>query len=172
MYYKIILLGEIRVGKTTLRRSYMGENLDNSYAKTIGVDFALKRTPKGGFQIWDLAGESSPNTLRSHLQGTSGVLLIFDVMNPRSLERLKELVSIVTDALGNELIISVVGNKIDLRTETDGLTQENAEMFLEGLRQQNTGEVSYFETAALLGTGVEEAFSWLLDKLTERSRDD
>ena len=58
---KIVLAGDGAVGKTTLRRRYLGEGFQASYMMTIGADFAVKRVDIGGktitFQIWDLAGQ-------------------------------------------------------------------------------------------------------------------
>ena len=145
----------------------MGQNLDNTYAKTIGVDFALKRTEKGGFQIWDLAGESTPNTVRAHLVGTSGIIFVFDVMQPDTLDKLEDWITITTDALGSRLHVALVANKIDLRTEDRGLKTEEVQAFVDDLTARIEGKVAYFETSSLTGNGVDDVFSWLLTTLEE-----
>jgi small GTP-binding protein len=150
----------------------MGENMDSTYAKTIGVDFAVKRTLRGGFQIWDIAGESTPNTVLSHLRGTSGIILVFDVMASDTLSKLHDWINITTTTLGSKIDIALVANKIDLRTEKEGLTASDVMQFVSELKNRIEGNVSYFETSALTGDGVDDVFSWLLKRLTQRSTDE
>jgi small GTP-binding protein len=61
LYLKIILAGEGAVGKTSLRRSYLGESFITNHLETIGADFAsLPKTVNNIsilYQIWDIAGQ-------------------------------------------------------------------------------------------------------------------
>ncbi len=58
--YKVSLLGDGGVGKTSLRKRYLGEGFKQNYMATIGADFAIKKLNEEGndiIQIWDLAGQ-------------------------------------------------------------------------------------------------------------------
>ncbi|MHA1690248.1 MAG: hypothetical protein ACTSU7_01295, partial [Candidatus Heimdallarchaeaceae archaeon] len=59
--YKITLIGDGAVGKTSIRRSYLGETFKGNYNLTLGSDFATKTMQVGDLNtnmiIWDLAGQ-------------------------------------------------------------------------------------------------------------------
>ncbi|NVM54526.1 MAG: hypothetical protein HWN66_12550 [Candidatus Helarchaeota archaeon] len=84
--FKLVLIGEGAVGKTSIRQKYMGKGFTGEYLKTIGADFAsktveLKETNgdsiKSIFQIWDLAGQQEFKEVRaSFYGGTQGILLV------------------------------------------------------------------------------------------------
>ncbi|MFX0209062.1 MAG: GTP-binding protein, partial [Candidatus Hodarchaeota archaeon] len=58
--FKIVLIGDGAVGKTSIRRRYMGEGFSTDFLATMGADFAYLKTNIDGreieWQIWDLAG--------------------------------------------------------------------------------------------------------------------
>ena len=78
--FKVILMGDGSVGKTSLRRQYMGEGFRANYMITIGADFAVKKMSlEGGhdvsIQIWDLAGQEHFKNVRSTFyKGAQGAL--------------------------------------------------------------------------------------------------
>ena len=77
--FKICLLGEGAVGKTALRQRYLGEGFKQSYAMTIGADFAVKRVTIDNqefiSQIWDLAGQVRFSSVREvYYRGAAGAL--------------------------------------------------------------------------------------------------
>ncbi len=89
--FKIVLLGDGAVGKTSLRSKFMGEGFEADYMLTIGVDFATKDVSKDGknfkAQIWDLAGQERFKFLQEKfLKGTQGILFVYDVNRMDSLE--------------------------------------------------------------------------------------
>ena len=90
--FKITLLGDGAVGKTSLRKTYLGEGFKDGYSMTIGADFAVKRLRIDDqdfvAQIWDLAGQQRFSAVREvYYRGTSGCLLVFDISR-RSVFRL------------------------------------------------------------------------------------
>ncbi len=58
--YKILVIGDLGVGKTSIIKRYVHHNFSPNYRATIGVDFALKvlnwdhETVR--LQLWDIAG--------------------------------------------------------------------------------------------------------------------
>ena len=92
---KVVLLGEGSVGKTSLRRTYLGEGFRESYSMTIGADFAARRLNLEGWDItsniWDLAGQQRFKKLReTYYRGVSGALLVYDITRPETLEALPQ----------------------------------------------------------------------------------
>ncbi|MCK5409392.1 MAG: GTP-binding protein, partial [Candidatus Heimdallarchaeota archaeon] len=87
--FKIILAGDGAVGKTSIRERYMGKGFQESYLKTIGADFATKKIEKNEeqitFQIWDLAGQESYQSVRkSFYKGAIAAIMVFDCQDPKS----------------------------------------------------------------------------------------
>lgn len=59
--YKVLVVGDYAVGKTSLIRRYCTGEFTNNYRITIGVDFCLKQIDYDEstfvtLQLWDIAG--------------------------------------------------------------------------------------------------------------------
>lgn len=68
--YKLLVIGDLGVGKTSIIKRYVHQNFSSHYRATIGVDFALKVLhwdPETvvRLQLWDIAGEP-PGEGRGH----------------------------------------------------------------------------------------------------------
>ncbi|MFV2014680.1 MAG: Rab family GTPase, partial [Candidatus Heimdallarchaeota archaeon] len=83
------LLGDAAVGKTSLRKKFMGEGFKKSYGMTIGADFAVYKMAGYTLHIWDLAGQIRfSRILKAYYVGTVGSLIVFDVTNKESFHNL------------------------------------------------------------------------------------
>lgn len=60
--YKVLVIGDLGVGKTSIIRRYVHQTYSTNYRATIGVDFALKvlnwDSETVRLQLWDIAGEN------------------------------------------------------------------------------------------------------------------
>jgi Ras-related protein Rab-38 len=58
--YKVLVIGDLGVGKTAVIRRYVHQTYSANYRATIGVDFALKvlnwDSETIRLQLWDIAG--------------------------------------------------------------------------------------------------------------------
>ena len=170
---KVVLLGDGTVGKTSLRKTYLGEGFQQIYSLTIGADFAAKRVEIDNVRIsaniWDLAGQDRFVQLRqTYYRGSSGAMLVFDVARRESFEKLdlwiKELKH---NTKGSEIPMILIGNKSDLRKTTPiekQVSREEAEEYAKKLNG-GAGSVVYIETSALTGDKVETAFHALIEKI-------
>ncbi|KAI94037.1 hypothetical protein T281_13190 [Rhodomicrobium udaipurense JA643] len=88
---KLLLLGEVGVGKTSLARRLVFGTFDSSYKATIGVDifdFRLKAAVSGllvdvNLLIWDIDGDYSQDIYRHiYSEGATGALIVSDVSRP------------------------------------------------------------------------------------------
>lgn len=65
--YKVLVIGDLGVGKTSIIRRYVHHNYSNNYRATIGVDFALKvlnwDSETVRLQLWDIAGKTHPGSI-------------------------------------------------------------------------------------------------------------
>ncbi len=174
---KTILLGDGYVGKTSLRRRFMGLGYNTTYLETLGADFAIKKGEYNGvpfrYQIWDLAGQPRFDTLRKgFFTGSQAALICFDVSNPESANNVGKWVDEFWKYNGRGKIpLVLIGNKIDLREEID--TALNYE---DGMRVAETIDapfkVNYIETSAKTGDNVNKAFMELTRAFVEFNKID
>ena len=168
--FKIVLLGDGAVGKTALRTRYLGEGFKKSYSMTIGADFAVKRVNLDGHeivaQIWDLAGQIRFQSVREvYYQGATGALLVFDITRGETFENIPNWITELLENNNNRVVPMVlIGNKSDLRDE-NSITTESALEYATELSKWAGFEIPYFETSALDGSGVEEAFLTLVKNM-------
>ena len=175
---KIIIIGDGRVGKSTLRRRYFGENFDANYIMTLGADFAVKNETVNErnyvLQIWDLAGQPKFKEIReAYYNNTSGMILVFDVNLPETFDSLPGW---ITEFSSNQefdvrdVPIILVGNKIDLRGEpgSELVTAMQGMEYAKTLSEWSHHEVPYVETSALVGLNVEVPFKYLILNLEKK----
>ena len=130
--YRIIIIGNTNVGKTSLFRKILGEEFFQKNISTIGVDqktfySTLKIDNQDGkkenheFQIklFDTAGEEKFRALtKSFFNGANGIFLIYDVTERNSFEQVSMWLESLKEAIGDpkdgKYVIFLIGNKIDL----------------------------------------------------------
>lgn len=166
--YKVLLVGETGVGKTSLITSMKGADFRKSLLPTVGVDFVNQDFDIDGvrvrLQIWDTAGQERFRTItKFQYRGTKGVLLVFDRTNQSSFEKMQYwLRSLEEEDLDNETLI-VVGNKSDLQDCGPTVSSTVAENFAK------SHSVRYMETSAKTGQNVHEVFRQLAKDLVEHN---
>ena len=178
---KICLLGDGAVGKTNLRRNYLGQGFTKDHLMTIGADFAaadkvLKFNEKDyniTYQIWDLAGQASFNQVRSmYYRGVFGALMVFDITRPSSFQNIKGWIEELEKNSGRGSVpMILLGNKFDLvDSAEDTVKQEEIDALLAELntnQEENGFEITYLHTSALTGLNVEDAFNRLGTSILE-----
>ncbi|KAG7272018.1 hypothetical protein CRUP_004177, partial [Coryphaenoides rupestris] len=90
--FKILVIGDLGVGKTSIIRRYVHQIFSQHYRATIGVDFALKvlqwdSSTVVRLQLWDIAGqERYGNMTRVYYREAVGALVVFDVSRGSTFE--------------------------------------------------------------------------------------
>ena len=157
--FKVLLLGNSDVGKSSLILRYVDQVWNEVFVPTIGVDFKVKTLTIDNkqikMQIWDTAGqERFRNVISSYFKGSHGILLVYDITNRDSFKNLENwLIEIEKNASENVLKI-LIGNKNDLVDERE----INAD---EGQAFANRNGMQFIETSAKMNTNVNEAFEAL-----------
>ncbi len=120
--FKILLLGDASVGKTSFTKQYCYNLFNPSERMTIGVDFHVKtielqhdgELKNIKLQIWDLGGEDRFRfLLPTYCLGANAAFLLYDTTRSSTLENLNEWVTIVRQK-GGSIPILLVEAKIDL----------------------------------------------------------
>lgn len=164
--YKVILLGDISVGKTSILRRFIEDEFTSEYYCTVGVEFRIKtiylnNNLGADLKIWDTCGEEKYRTItRQYYRDSNGVLLVFDLTSGVSFEKLQEWYDDVINNGPRDLHIVLIGNKKDLPEKE--VTPEMVKQFLD-----EHNDIEYIETSALTGEGVSDAFKILANKLTK-----
>jgi len=161
---KVILLGDEAVGKTSLVQSYIYNKFENSYKKTLGVDFLNHSLDIDGqivdLIIWDIAGEAKFASFKKfYLSNAHGALFVFDSTRRETLTGLSEWVSDFEKYSPNTINI-ICSNKVDLPEKEVYIdeTRAYAEIYK---------AVDSIETSAKTGKGVAEAFTKIARRILE-----
>ena len=153
--FKIIIVGDSGVGKSSVLKRAVQDKFDESYQATIGFEFLLMHfivnDLKIKLQIWDTCGQEM---YRSLVQGcyrnTSLAIVVYDVSQKKTFEGLEIWLKDIRQHTEQDIPIFVVGNKSDLQKEVQS---ENAKVFAVSNR------TNYFtECSAKIGKNVKEIF--------------
>jgi len=166
--FKVVVIGQGRVGKTSLARRYCEGKFTTSYNTTLGLDLFSKKLSIGDQKIklliWDTGGQEKLGSLRPFwYRGATGGLLVFSLDDKNSFfdaERwLDEFKSYTTPGIPTFL----VGNKKDLKDQIEISTAEAEEY------AKKRG-LEYFETSAKDGTNVEDVFTTMAKRIRENTK--
>ncbi len=171
--FKTALIGDTAVGKTSVRRSYMGKSFVSSHIATLGVDFAQKNVEHENafvrITIWDLAGEQSYENVRKlYYQGTHSLIFVYSIIDRTSFENAAHWFSEVNRHCKPLPPIAILGNKMDLRDSTppeSTVTKEEGVQFAEDFALRLGIPVIFRETSALTGENIEEVFNDLISMM-------
>jgi small GTP-binding protein len=120
---KVVLLGDGAVGKTSIRKRYMGAGFQTMHLMTLGADFSQKdlitKNQKVSLQIWDIAGQEYFNAIRKRfLADASTAILIFDLSRRESFQGLEYWLQEIWEVYPDyNLPLLICGNKNDLEDE-------------------------------------------------------
>ena len=164
--FKILTIGESGVGKTCILRRFVENKFLKNHLATIGIDFKTKtlniNNQEIKLKIWDTAGqERFRNITTQYYKGADGIVLIYDVTDDASYEKIRDwMEQILSNTKREDIGLVLLGNKCDM--EPRAVTEEQGNKMAEELK------VSYFETSALTGQGINEAFNELTRDIMKR----
>ncbi|MEX2680173.1 MAG: Rab family GTPase [Candidatus Sigynarchaeota archaeon] len=165
--WKIVVLGDGSVGKTSLVEFYTQRSFKDFYLPTIGANHSLKEVDLDANTrvkavIWDIAGQAKFSTIRKMFyEKAVGAVFVFDVTNRKTFDGIDAWKQDLVEVLGEGFPSTLIANKIDLVDKR----QVTAE---EGFEKSADLGMLYFETSAKLGDGVDDAFHNLLLLLLDR----
>lgn len=169
--FKILLIGDSGVGKSSLLLSFMISNCQYSLqdlSPTIGVDFKIKLLTIGGkrlkLTIWDTAGQERFGTLTSsYYRGAHGIVLVYDVTRRETFTNLSKIWAKEVDlySTNEECIKILVGNKVDRDSERAVTRQE-------GMALAQEHKCIFYECSAKTRENVQQCFKDLTLKILER----
>ena len=163
--YKIVVIGDINVGKTSILSRFRYGSFEQSYMPTLGIDFFTKNLFYEDKTIrlilWDTAGQERFRSLiPSYLKNADCIIIVYDITNKDSFNSLTHWLN---DAKNNTIegtIFVICGNKIDLK-EKRVVTNEEIDEYI---KKEN---LLYVECSAMNGEGIKELFNLIAKNLGE-----
>ncbi len=168
--FKICLVGEEGVGKTSLIHRFVSGAFDESYIRTLGAVVSKKSVNLGtvdgrpvqvDMMILDIMGKRTFLQLfkEAYFHGAKGILAVFDVSRKASLHDLTKWIDGVRDSVG-PIPVYVLGNKVDLKDRRETTEEEAIEVL-------KSYECPVLYTSAKTGLNVEQAFQGLAKTIVE-----
>jgi Ras-related protein Rab-21 len=154
--FKIVLLGEGRVGKTCLCLRYVQNTFSDSQESTIQATFLEKRINLGKtsmkLMIWDTAGQERFHALGPiYYRDANGALLVYDITDRDSFTKVRNWVKELRKIVGESIVLVIAGNKADKAKERQ---VDEAE----ALEYAKTVGAQHITCSAKTGKNVEQAF--------------
>eukprot|EP01156_Anaeramoeba_ignava_P021386 Anaeramoba_ignava/c18909_g2_i1.p1 GENE.c18909_g2_i1~~c18909_g2_i1.p1 ORF type:complete len:227 (+),score=68.94 c18909_g2_i1:65-682(+) len=162
-HYKIVLLGEGRVGKTSILIKYIDDTFDPDMKSTKRAAYLDKSLdlPEGRVKlsIWDTAGQEVYHAL-SHIyyRDANGAILVYDITDLKSFERVQHWVKELLSILQKKPVIVIAGNKYDYANK-QAVSSEQALQYAESVG------ANHYYTSAKTGKGITEIFTDLATQM-------
>ncbi|CAF3685951.1 unnamed protein product [Adineta steineri] len=161
--FKLVLLGDSGVGKTSLFLRFANDAFNDIFLPTVGVDFMNHVIKHNGtttkLHIWDTAGQERFRSLiSSYCRDFKGAIVVFDVTNLKSFENVTRWLQEIDENSNNDVKILLVGNKCDLALERV-IDHAQAKDLADSLN------ILYVETSAKNTINVEVAFMSLVSEI-------
>nr|XP_008532592.1 PREDICTED: ras-related protein Rab-36 [Equus przewalskii] len=157
---KVVVVGDLYVGKTSLIHRFCKNVFDRDYKATIGVDFEIERFEIAGvpysLQIWDTAGQEKFKCIASaYYRGAQVIITAFDLSDVQTLEHTRQwLEDALRENEPGSCFVFLVGTKKDLLS---GAACEQAEA--EAVRLANELQAEYWSVSAKTGENVLPSWS-------------
>ncbi|THV54111.1 hypothetical protein BGAL_0034g00320 [Botrytis galanthina] len=182
--FKLVLLGESAVGKSSLVLRFVKSRYDSNRGyrmnkdhtadhttdreSTIGAAFltqtiSLDENTTVKFEIWDTAGQERYKSLAPmYYRNANCAVVVYDITQAASLDKAKSWVKELQRQANENIIIALAGNKLDLVTEQPdkrAITTEDASNYA------REAGLLFFETSAKTSENVRELFTAIAKKL-------
>ncbi len=156
--YKVIVIGDPAVGKTSLLTKFAKNKFEEKYLPTVGVNIVKEQIELKdnnvtiNLMFWDVAGQPQFYMLhRPYFNGADGMLLVFDITRSSTFSNINNWYNSAVKYGLSGIPRILIGNKVDLKDERK-IILPMAEHLSEKL------SAPYFETSALTGETVKEMF--------------
>ncbi|MFX1452692.1 MAG: Rab family GTPase [Promethearchaeota archaeon] len=167
--FKLVLFGNVAVGKTSIIDRYVNDKFENEYISTLGYNVFEKIVKVGtsgtsvSFMIFDIGGQEQFEELRKkYAAGAKAALLVYDVTNRESFDNISKWHNDLEKFTDNAHYV-LVGNKIDLKTKRQVNTNEGANL------AKKVNASGFFETSAKTNEGINHVFNKLAEILIKKS---
>jgi Ras-related protein Rab-21 len=162
-HYKVVLLGEGRVGKTSILLRFVENSYIEGRQSTLTASYLEKHVivdddkNEAQLSIWDTAGQERFHSLGPiYYRDSKGAILVYDITDVSTFDRVKSWTKELRKMVGDNTKISltIVGNKLDLERNRV-VSHQSAKKYAESVG------ATFFEVSAKTGRGVTDVFQEL-----------
>lgn len=169
-HFKIVLLGEGCVGKTSLVLRYCQDKFNDKHLTTLQASFLNRRlnvdNKKVNIAIWDTAGQERFHALGPiYYRDSQGAILVYDITDEDSFQKVKNWVKELKKMLGDDISLCIAGNKIDMEKDRH-VTVSEAEEYARSVGAK------HYHTSAKLNKGIDELFLDLTKRMLQKQTED
>jgi Ras-related protein Rab-21 len=162
--FKVVLLGEGRVGKTSILLRYTKGEYNDRQVSTLQASFLDKKIMVGNvtaqLSVWDTAGQERFHALGPiYYRDADGALLVYDITDAESFNKVKKWVKELRKIVGNDISIAIAGNKIDMEKNRNVNEQE-------AIKYADSVSAKHFHTSAKANKGLEDVFLDLSQRMS------
>ena len=162
---KIIIVGDTCVGKSNFLFRFINDQFSKIYQTTLGIDckskvcILPKSKKKVKINLWDTAGQERYMSINKlYFQKIQGIILMYDITQRSSFERLPKWVQLINETTFNIPIV-LIGNKIDDEEENRIVSTEEGKDFA------NQNGYLFYEASALSGKNVNDSIYDLCESI-------
>ena len=162
--FKLVLLGESSVGKSSIALRFVKDQFEEFRESTIGAAFLTQtvvrdESTKVKLEIWDTAGQERYKSLAPmYYRNAHCAIVVYDITQPDTLENAKGWIRELRRHADANILITLVGNKLDLDDRREVPTED-------GQKYADEEQIAFIETSAKTPTNITELFGSLAKKL-------
>ena len=168
---KIVLLGDVSVGKTSIASRYCKNSFNEHHINTSGGAYQQQKVVLGNgsmvkLHIWDTSGQERFRAMTNlYYRDAQVAILTYDITNESSFSSIEFWIQELKYKVENEnMILCLVGNKCDVNSNERKITTQKGKNFA----QDNN--MIFFETSAKTGEGVKDLFVTIANKVYEQQK--
>ena len=166
--FKVILIGDASVGKTSLIYRFINNQFNDNQTNTVGPEIktksiSLDADTVANLNIWDTAGQEKFRALaKLNYHDSQGAIIVYNITNKESFKTIDFWYEDLKNNAPKNILIMLIGNKSDIRNE-ESVT------WSEGKNYMDLHKFScFYEVSAKNGNNVELAFSEFARKLVQK----
>ncbi|KAF6017176.1 hypothetical protein EB796_024506 [Bugula neritina] len=164
--FKLILVGDKAVGKSSLTLRFADDTYSERHVTTIGIDMKIRTIELHGktikLNIWDTSGEEKFRSItRNYYRGAHGIIVVYDVTDETTFRSVPQWLQDVDKFANSNVDKLIIGNKADMTNEQvvdTRMAQDYAEQL----------NIPFLETSAKQSTNVDQAFFTLADNVLSK----
>lgn len=166
---KVVMLGEGRVGKTSLLHRFIKQEFDENCPSTVKANmYANSRMEIDGqiadVAVWDTAGQEKYHALGPiYYREADGAVLVYDITDKDSFAKVRVWLRELHQVVGDRIAVCVVGNKIDLERDRK-VNKQEADQWC------SDNGCLHVLCSAKLGIRVNDAFQAVVAKILEMNK--
>lgn len=168
--FKVVLLGESAVGKSSLVLRFVKREFHEFQESTIGAAFLTQTVQIDDttvkFEIWDTAGQERYHSLAPmYYRGAQAALIVYDITSKDSFLKAQNWVRELQRQASSNIVIALVGNKLDLASRRQ-VDYNEAKSYAEEYN------LLFMETSAKTAANVVEVFTAIATRLPKGADSD